>query len=119
MRTLTKLITVVFGMTAGTLAFSHPATERYIPIGESPGISKVKSYIGEIRSVQRVDRGFALAVEDTDKLIKVTDKTKIYLDTGPRKTNRLGSEKDCRVGRLVEVYLHDDGTAYWVKIRAR
>ncbi len=119
MRRVSKTVITVLGVFAGTLAYSHPGTERYIPIGESPGVSNVKSYIGEIRSVQRMARGFTMLVEDTDQRITVTETTKIYLDTGSGKTNLSGTWQDCRVGRVVEVYLHDDGTAYWVKIRAR
>ncbi len=103
---------------ASAYSFSHPATERYIPIGESPGISNVKSYIGEIRSVQMTATESILLVEDTDQPIVITEDTKIYLDTGPRKTNKNGTAEDCQVGRKIEVYLHDDGTAYWVKISA-
>lgn len=117
MRLVSKTIITALGLFVATLAYSHPATERYIPIGESPGISKVKSYIGQIRSVQRTARGFTMSVVDTDRQITVTEMTKIYLDTGPGKTNLSGTERDCQVGRVVEVYLHEDGTAYWVKIK--
>ena len=60
-----------------------------------------------------------LLVEDTDQHIMITEDTKIYLDTGPRKANKDGTVEDCQVGRIIEVYVHDDGKAYWVKIRAR
>jgi len=118
MRRISMAVIAALGALAGTLAFSHPATERYIPIGQSPGVSSVKSYIGAIRSVETTARGFTMLVEDADKQITVTDGTKIYLDTGSGKTNLIGTRQDCQVGRVVEVYLHEDGTAYWVKIGA-
>lgn len=117
MRPILKTVITALGLLAATLAFSHPATERYIPIGESPGVSNIKSYIGAIRSVRTTTSGFTMLVEDIDRRIKVTESTKIYLDTGPRKINMIGTEEDCQVGRVVEVYLHNDDTAYWVKIR--
>lgn len=117
MRTILKAMIAAMVIIASALALSHPATERFIPIGDSPGVSKVKSYIGAIRSVRTTASGFTMSVEDSEKPITVTEDTKIYLDTGPGKTNGVGSEDDCRVGRIVEVYLHDDGTAYWVKIK--
>ncbi len=117
MRNHLKILVTTLGLIVGPLAFSHPATERYIPIGESPGVSNVKSYVGTIQSVRTTESGFMMSVEDSDKLIEVTEETKIYLDNGPRNSNGTGSEQDCKVGRVVEVYLHDDGTVYWVKIK--
>ncbi len=117
MRPISRTITIALSLVISTVAFSHPATERYIPIGESPGVSKVKSYVGAILSARNTASGFTMSVEDGEKLIEVTKETKIYLDTGRGKSNRVGTEEDCKVGRIVEVYLHEDGTVYWVKIR--
>ena len=116
MRPNSRTIFVALSLFVSALAFSHPATERYIPIGESPGVSNVKSYVGSIRLVRTTASGFTMSVADSEELIEVTEETKIYLDTGPGKSNRMGTEEDCQVGRKIEVYLHDDGTAYWVKI---
>lgn len=117
MHNFLKFIVTTLGLIGAAFALSHPATERYIPIGESPGVSNVKSYIGAIESVQTSESGFTMAVGDGDKLVEVTEETEIYLDTGAGETNETGTEEDCEVGRIVEVYLHDDGTVYWVKIR--
>ena len=99
-------------------ASAHPATERYIPIGKSPGISGVKSYVGKIRSVHDTESGFAMTVENATTEVRIDETTMIYVDTGSRSSNRIGTEEDCEVGRTVEVYLHDSGVAYWVKIQA-
>ncbi len=117
MRPISITAIAALALTASGFSLSHPATERYIPMGESPGVSNVKSYIGEIRSVRTTASGFTMSVEGSEKLIEVTEETKIYLDTGPGRTNRIGTEEDCQVGRKIEVYLQEDGTAYWVKIR--
>ncbi len=117
MRRISGAINIALGILTGTLAFSHPATERYIPIGESPGVSNVKSYVGAIRSVRMTASGFTMSVEDSEKPIEITEQTKIYLDTGSGRPNRIGTEEDCQIGRIIEVYLHEDGTVYWVKIR--
>lgn len=110
-------ITSGLALFAISAAWSHPGTEQYIPIGKSPGISNVKSYVGAIRSVRETESGFSMAVEDADMQIDVDQSTKIYLDTGSGNANTVGSEEDCRVGRTVEVYLHESGVAYWVKIK--
>ena len=117
MRAISLIVSAILGLLTAMHALSHPATERYIPIGDSPGVSKVKSYIGAIRSVATTASGLSISVEDTSRRIEVTEYTKIYLDRGPGKTNLSGNEEDCKVGRLIEAYLHDDGKAYWIKIR--
>ncbi|MFQ6006155.1 MAG: hypothetical protein ACE5OQ_11705 [Woeseia sp.] len=117
MRATAMTMILVQGLVLCSLGFTHPATERYIPIGKSPGISNVESYIGAIRSVRTSERGFVMVVEDTGRHIEVTEDSKIYLDNGPGQSNTMGTEEDCQAGRTVEVYLREDGTAYWVKIR--
>ena len=39
MRPISKTVIAALALTASGFSFSHPATERYIPIGESPGVS--------------------------------------------------------------------------------
>ncbi len=118
MRRAVLSVITLLGVAAGTLAYAHPATERYIPIGKSPGVSNVKSYLGKISSVQADDSGFMLFVKDTERPIAITEMTRIYVDTGPGKTNLVGTEQDCKAGRVVEAYLHEDGTAYWIKVKS-
>ena len=117
MRQIVMTSIAALGLFAGAFAISHPATERFIPIGQSPGVSSVKSYVGAIESVRSTASGFTMSVGDGEKPIQVTENTKIYLDTGPGESNKIGTEQDCRVGHIVEVYLRGDGTANWIKIR--
>lgn len=110
---------IAAGMLIAAAAWSHPATERYIPIGESPGISGVHSYIGTIRSVAAAtEAGITMRVGVDEKIVKVDHDTRIYLQPAdPQKSNALGGYDDCQAGREVEAYLADDGTAIWIKIR--
>lgn len=117
MRILSIIVFVALTVGAGAQLWSHPATERYIPIGKSPGISNVKSYIGEIQSVVDTENGFLMSAKSASMQVETDESTMFYLDTGAGKTNKIGSEEDCRVGRLVEVYLHESGVAYWIKIK--
>ncbi|MGH8222540.1 MAG: hypothetical protein ACREQZ_06165 [Woeseiaceae bacterium] len=116
---MTRIALVAAGALCSALAWSHPATERYIPIGESPGISGVRAHIGTIRSVAEVsESGLTMRVGAEEKLVKVDRGTRIYLQKAdPRESNALGTYADCRAGREVEAYLADDGTAIWIKIR--
>lgn len=119
MRRITSLILLTVVVFPAAELFSHPATELYIPIGKSPGVSNVKSYIGRIQSLRETDNGFLMTVEDAVSRIDVDESTKIYVDTGRGRKNRIGTREDCEVGRTVEVYLHASGIAYWVKVRER
>jgi hypothetical protein len=100
---------------------AHEETERYIPIGQSPGISGKYSYLGAIRSIDRTQP--AVVVEDASgqHAIKVTAATRIYLDrSASGLTNLTGSFEDCQVGRTVEIKYADFRTkdaADWIKVR--
>ena len=98
---------------------AQETTERYIPIGQSPGVSGKYSYVGRIVAVDTSDH--AVTVED-DKgrhRLRVTEETSLWLDRNKSKRrNMTASFHDCRVGRRVEImYTHDDKrVARWIKI---
>jgi hypothetical protein len=100
---------------------AHEETERYIPIGQSPGISGKYSYLGPIRSIDRAQQ--AVIVEDASgqRAVKVTPRTRIYLDrSASGLTNLTGSFEDCRIGYTVEIKYVDARTkdeADWIKVR--
>ena len=102
-------------------SIAQQTTERYIPIGESPGLSDVYTYIGEIVAVD--EKTMTLTVRDSDGRhdFTVTDSTEIWLDsTALRRSNTTASFADCEVGRRVEI-MHtadDEYTAAWIKISA-
>lgn len=101
---------------------AQQTTERFIPIGESPGVSNEYSYIGKIVAVDRDARTITVEHAGGVKSIRLTEQTKIWLDRSKRRRqNAVGGYEDCEVGRDVEVkYLRDDdGTADWIKIEAR
>lgn len=112
----------LLALTPATAA-AHPATERYIPIGESPGLSGSGTYIGRIRAVD--DDTHTLTVEPEDggarQTILITPASDMWLDrTGRGRASKDASFEDCRRGRRIEVKLHDDSReADWVKIEAR
>lgn len=113
LRTLVLLAGTVIAMAAS----GHPATELYIPLGKSPGISHVKSYIGRIQSLGAAQNGFTMLVQDSPKYVAFDKTTKIYLQYAtPGKANRLGSYTDCQADRTAEAYVAEDGTVRWVKV---
>lgn len=98
----------------------HPATERYIPMGQSPGVSNNQSYVGPIRSVNTENNGFTMTTDSREKYIKMTERTPVFLfSTSGAPGNKLGSYADCENGRNVEVYLDADDNVVWLKVQTR
>ena len=101
-------------------AYAQKATERYIPVGKSPGVSGKYSYIGQIEQVDQQSRTITVAGPEGRRTIKVTDATKIWLDrTQQRMSNERGSMTDLQRGRRVEVNYVDYETkdeAEWIKV---
>lgn len=103
-------------------AQGHPATERYIPIGQSPGLSESSNYIGRIRGVDK--QANTLSVESPDgqrQTIQVTPRSAVWLDRSRRgRPPEDGTFADCRRGRRIEVKLyHGTREADWIKIESR
>jgi hypothetical protein len=124
-----KRILTYFGI-AGTIFISTPhalaqrATELYIPIGKSPGISGVCSMTGTIDSVYTAEHILKMSTSSGESYeVNVTDETKIYLDKSfLKQTNKIGTYSDCKVGAYCEVLYEshsrkDYGEAEWIKIR--
>jgi len=116
-----RVLTIIFAISANLVvgfALSHPETERYIPIGESPGISNSQSYIGKIETVDTQTHGFTMQVKGRMKNLRITGASKIFLDRSSQgKPNLIGIYSDCKPGRLVEVYRDAAGEILWIKVK--
>lgn len=106
------------------VAHGQKATERYIPIGASPGLAAPYTLIGQIEAVEVASRTLTISAPTGRRAVEVSDLTKIWLDkSGLRQSNAVGSFGDCVVGRTVEVkYREESGRphprrAEWLKIR--
>ncbi len=101
-------------------ALGQEMTERYIPIGQSPGISGMYAYLGEIIAIDAENRTITVQSVEGTRTIRVTDETWVYLDRSKqRMTNEVGSWEDLQPGRTVEIKYVDYETkdeAYWVKV---
>lgn len=110
----------------GLLALALPVlaqqtTERFIPIGQSPGISGQYSMMGTVREFD-ASTGI-LQVENADgrKAYRVTAQTRIWIDrSASRRSSLVGKRGDLAAGRLVEVMYrrNDPQLADWIKIEA-
>ena len=116
-------VTLVLALCAGggvRDAQAQETTERFIPVGQSPGISGTRSYLGEIVSVNLQRKTFTVRDAQGLRTIKVAPRTRIWLDRSAQQlTSQTGSMTDLEVGRRVEVLYVDDrrrDTADWIKV---
>ena len=107
-----------FGMPGGAVA--QEATEQFIPIGESPGVSGEESYLGECVAYDAEDRVLQMHGNRGIRRILITEKTRIWLDRSPiEETNVVGDPGDLLPGRRMEVRYADPDdkeVADWVKV---
>jgi len=100
----------------------HPATEPYIPIGQSPGLSGVETYIGRIRRVDDDAQVLTVESESGERgTIRITSRTGLWLDRSKRgRPPEVASFDDCRRGRRIEArFYRGSREADWVKIESR
>jgi len=107
-------------MSAVFQVHAQKETERYIPLGQSPGVSQKQTSIGEIAEVDTARRTVTVAEQAGRRTVKITEKTRIWLDrTKLKQANLSGSFSDLQKGRRVEVKYEDPGrrqVADWVKV---
>ncbi len=121
MRILLSVTGIVVAMLCAiSHAHGQKATEQFIPIGQSPGVSQKYTSIGEIADVNAAARTVTIADPAGRRTVRVTDKTRIWLDrTKLKQSNLSGSFADLQQGRRVEVKYEDPArrdVAEWVKV---
>jgi len=103
-------------------AHAQRATERYIPLGQSPGASGTLTSIGTIVAVDREAHRISLEGPTGRVTAALQDSTSIWIDRHERGLGAAtGSFADCYEGRMAEVKYADPDTrqvAEWVKLRA-
>lgn len=103
-----------------SFAHGQKQTERYIPLGQSPGLSGKFTQIGTIAATDPAARTLTLALADRRRTVTVTERTLIWLDRSRLKqTTLVGSYSDLQLGRRVEVKYEDPeraGVAEWIKV---
>jgi hypothetical protein len=100
-------------------ARAQKATEQFIPLGQSPGLSSV---IGQIGSVDRATQVIVITVETASggQPVQVTEQTRIWIDRSTfSESNVAGGFDDLKTGRQIEVKYQDDErreNAEWIKV---
>lgn len=115
-------MTIVVGALGSAFeAVAQQATEMYVPIGQSPGLSNKTTVIGTVQALNTAARTVTVAGPSGPQTFAITDKTRIWLDRSALKqTNQSGSPADLRQGRKVEVKLQPAGAkpgADWIKVQ--
>ena len=99
------------------------ATEQYIPIGKSPGISGEYSRIGTIDAIDVDARQVTIATETGPVVVELTENTIVWVDRSKLgEANAAGSVDDLAEGLEVEVLSEErerrgEGPAAWIKVR--
>jgi len=113
---------VVALLAGASVAFAQRATERFIPLGQSPGASGTLTSIGTIVAVDREAQRISLEGPTGRVTVALQDSTSIWIDRHNQGLSAAtGSFADCHVGRMAEVKYADPDTrqvAEWVKLRA-
>ena len=105
-----------------TCLYGQGATEIYIPLGKSPGISGVKTIVGSIDEIDEQQHQMSVSNASGTYKVAITGDTKIWLDKSKiNGRNEAGSPADCKPGLKVEVKytadrLAESVTAEWIKV---
>ena len=114
-------IGVTFALLAGlATGFAQKLTERFIPIGESPGLSGEHTKIGNIESVSAQQQTLTISDASGSFSVQIAEDTHIWLDKSKLgSTNEIGSMSDLAAGRRIEVKYKDNDPqagAEWIKV---
>ncbi len=103
-------------------ALAQKATERFIPIGQSAGLSGKHTLLARVQSVNEAQRSLTVLHDGTAYIAKLGAQTPVWLDrSGLKQANSVGSLGDVKPGMTVEVKFQKNnrasGDAEWVKVQ--
>lgn len=111
----------VVALAGAPAARGQEATEMYIPIGQSPGLSDKTSLIGSLESVDTGKRMLIISTPSGARPVAFTSRTTVWLDRSLEKQpNRSGAISDLQPGRRIEIKLRKGEpkpVAEWIKVQ--
>jgi hypothetical protein len=120
----TALIAAFASLALAGAASAHPATEQFIPIGQSPGPGVISGTAGAVAEPSSGEGDPIVSVQSAQGAevgaYVVTDRTRIYIDrTAQGLPSLVGTINDVHPGRVIEVRITDSQTreAEWIKVR--
>lgn len=115
------ILTIVASAVLAGVALAHPATEQFVPIGQSPGPGVVEGTAGAVAE-PAADGPPIVSVERSGDQVGayvVTPATRIYIDRSSQGLpNLVGTIADVQPGRVIEVRIDQETrAAEWIKVR--
>ena len=111
-------------LACSSAAWGQKATEIYIPVGQSPGLSGKHTLMGRIQSLNPADRSMTVTdAAGAATTVRLNPQAQLWLDRSKLKQpNRKADYADYRQGMAVEVkYVKNErnaGVVEWVKVQA-
>ena len=119
-RRMLGMWTILVALCSAVPAEAQYATERYIPLGQSPGVSFKLTVVGKIKAVDPARKSVTVATPSGPLIIEIREKSRIWLDrTKLKQTNLKGGFADLKAGSTIEVKFVDRNRnkfADWVKV---
>ncbi len=120
-RVLQLTLVALLGSSAAS-AFAQKATEMFIPIGQSAGLSGKHTLLARVQSVNEAQRSLTVLHDGTAYTAKLGAMTPVWLDRSSLKqANSVGSLSDVKPGMTVELKYQKNnrgaGDAEWVKVQ--
>jgi hypothetical protein len=108
---------------AAPLSLAQKATEMFVPIGQSSGLSGKHTLQGRVQSVNTAERSLTVAQDTTTLTVKVAVTTPVWIDRSKQQqSNSAGTLADAKPGMLAEVKFiknnRSSGDAEWVKLQS-
>ena len=117
--TIIGVALVILGTTL--VASGQKATEQFIPIGKSPGLSGEYTKIGTLDEASAQAQSLTMSDASGSYTVRVAETTRIWLDkSGLKSPNEVGTFSDLKPGRMVEVkYKNNDPESEleWIKVQ--
>lgn len=121
MKALIRILPVLLCGCAA-LAQAQQATERFIPLGMSPGVSGRYTMIGAVNTFEGGVLTLSVPGNAAAQQVRVSAATRIWLDrSAAQQASLAGTPAELRAGRRVEVKLAaaaTPATAQWIKVDA-
>ena len=116
-----RLAIVIVALGSAIEASGQQATEMFIPIGQSPGLSNRESVIGTLESVDQGKQMVTISSSSGAQTVGITDRTMIWLDRSEQKQpNQNGAINDLQKGRKIEIKVRKGEpkvVAEWIKVQ--
>ncbi len=100
---------------------AEKATELFIPIDQSPGLSGEYTVMGKVVKVNPGTQSIMMSGPSGSYTVKLTKHTFIYIDRSEAQlSNSYGTMADCEAGDLVEVKFVDNSRnkpVEWIKVQ--